>query len=391
MSTILTVIKKEIIDTLRDRRTLMSAIVLPTLLIPVLLYGFSKLSSTIIKKEKEKKLSIAILNQPSDFSTYIDTSKYKLVTDMDMEKGRDAILGDDLDAMISFDESHNQAVVDNKTAKVNFWYKSTNLAVKDRLTGIFDDYEEDLLDDRIKSLALSKAVLNPIELNRYDIAPKKEQIGKLAGGILPYFFIIFCFMGCMYPALDLITGEKERGTIETLLTVPASRFSILFGKVISIALVGIAASGLTILGLVVALKVIPDIPEDFMEAISNMVQVKYILMLFAMIIPLSLFFAGLISALAIRARSFKEAQSLVTPISFLAIMPAAIGMMPGIELNWTTASIPIMNIALATKEIVAGTIDMGHYALIVLSLIVLAIIAVVLSFRQFSKEGMVVN
>ena len=391
MNTILTVIKKEIIDTLRDRRTLISAIVLPTVLIPLILYGFTKLSQTIIKKEQEKKLTVAFLNPQDEFTARLDTAKYEVVGGMTMETGRDAILAEDLDVMIGFGDDYVQTVGGNGSALVNMWYKSTNLAVKNRIRGIFDDYEEEILDSRIVDLDISKATLDPIDLKTWDIAPKKEQIGKMAGGFLPYFFIIFCFMGCMYPGLDLITGEKERGTIETLLTVPSSRFKILFGKVITIALVGIAASGLTITGLIVALKLIPEIPDEFMEALENMVSFKSVMMLMAMIIPLSLFFAGMISALSIRAKSFKEAQSIVTPLSFLAIMPAAIGMMPGIELNWTTASIPIMNIALATKEIVAGTINMGHYALIVVSLIVLAILAVVFSFNQFSKEGMVVN
>ena len=110
-----------------------------------------------------------------------------------------------------------------------------------------------------------------------------------------------------------------------------------------------------------------------------------------MIVPLSFFFAGMISAMVVRAKSFKEAQSILTPISFVIIMPALIGVMPGIELTWATAAIPILNIALATKEIVAGTINMGHYFFVVASLVLLAIVAVWISYKQFSKEGMVLK
>lgn len=390
MNTILTVFKKELKDTLRDRRTLISAIVFPTVLIPLLLYGFTKISTMVMKKEEEKKLEIGLLNSPAEFLAEIDTSKILIVDGVTFESGRDGILGDSLDGMIRFLDGFNEKVNGNTTGKVHMWYKSTNITVKDRLSAILDSYEDKLLDQRIEQLELTKASIDPMFVNKYDIAPKKEQIGKLAGGILPYFFVIFCFMGCMYPGLDLITGEKERGTIETLLTVPASRFQILFGKVLCIAFVGMAASGLTILGLVVSLKLIPDIPQDILDTISNMVQIKYVLMLFAMIIPLSLFFAGVISAMVVKAKSFKEAQSIVTPVSMFIILPAMIGMMPGVELTWATAAIPIVNISLATKEIVAGTIHMGHYALIIFTLVVLAVIAVVVSYRQFSKEGMVI-
>ena len=391
MHTILTVIKKELIDTLRDRRTLISAIIMPALLLPFMLYGFTKLSERIMKKEEEKKLKVALLDAPTQFDLAFDTSRYEIITNITVEEGRDGILSDSLDAMVAFLDGYMDKVNNAGTGKVNMWYKSTNLSVKDRLSKIIDDYEQTLLDARIIDLSLTKDAINPLELYKYDIAPKKEQLGKLAGGFLPYLFIIFCFTGCMYPGLDLITGEKERGTIETLLTVPASRFKILLGKVITIAIVGLAAATMTILGLVAALKLMPDIPEDLLETISNIIQFKYVAMLLVMIIPLSFFFAGMISAMVVRAKSFKEAQSILTPISFVIIMPALIGVMPGIELTWATAAIPILNIALATKEIVAGTINMGHYIFVVASLVLLAIAAVWISYKQFSKEGMVLK
>jgi len=391
MHTILTVFKKELIDTLRDRRTLISAIIMPTILLPLMLYGFTKMSNSIMKKETEKKLKVAMLDAPQTFIEALDTARYEVISGMDIESGRDAILSDSIDAMVSFLDGYIKSINTGSTGKVNMWYKSTNLKVKDRLSTVIDDYEQNILDNRIADMDLTKDAINPIELYQYDIAPKKEQLGKLAGGILPYLFIIFCFTGCMYPGLDLITGEKERGTIETLLTVPASRFKILMGKVLTIAVVGLAAAVMTILGLVAALKLLPDIPADLLETISNIIQFKYVMMLFVMIIPLSFFFAGMISAMVVRAKSFKEAQSILTPISFVIIMPALIGMMPGIELTWTTAAIPILNIALATKEIVAGTINMGHYCFIVATLILLAIVAVFISYKQFSKEGMILK
>jgi sodium transport system permease protein len=213
----------------------------------------------------------------------------------------------------------------------------------------------------------------------------------MIGGLLPYIFIMFCFTGCMYPAIDLITGEKEKGTIETLLTVPASRFKILVGKMITISLVGLSAALMTILGMVVSLKFLPDIPQDFLNSISDMLSVKFIIMLFAMLLPLSIFFAGLLSAIVIRTKSFKEAQSLVTPMVIVVIIPAVIALMPGVELNWQTVWVPILNIALATKEIIAGTIVIEQYITIVLSLTVLALGAAYISFKQFSKEGMVLK
>ena len=391
MKTILTVFNKELIDILRDRRTLFTAIVMPALLIPVMMYGMTKLTKIIMEKEENKKLKLAVLGSPDDFLGRLDTAKIELVHGMTMETGREAILAEDLDAMIGFKDGFMEKQTELASSKVNLWYKSTNLMVKSRMTDIMDSYEADILAARIGQLNISEDAIDPIDLKHDDIAPKKEQMGKTVGGFLPYMFIIFCFTGCMYPALDLITGEKERGTIETLLTVPASRFNILMGKVMAISLVGMAAAIMGILGLVAAIKFLPDIPEDMLVVLGSMVSAKFIMMLLAMLVPLCIFFAGILSALVIKAKSFKEAQSIVSPFMFLVIVPAAMAMMPGIELDWKTALVPILNIALATKEIIAGTIQNGHYIAIVVSLIVLAIVSVIFSYSQFSKEGMVLK
>jgi len=389
MKTIITVFKKEVLDTLRDRRTLMSAIVMPALLMPFLLYGMTKITSFIMEKEENKKLKIGLLEAPTDFAGLLDTAKFEIINGVTLETGRDQILADSLDAMIGFASNYGDRINTMKSGKVNMWYKSTNIKVKSRLSDIIDDYESKILDNRITELNLTKGAIDPIDLIRYDIAPKNEQIGQTVGGFLPYIFIAFCFMGCMYPALDLITGEKERGTIETLLTVPASKFNILLGKVFTIALVGLSAALMTILGLAVAVKFLPDMPEDILEALGNIIGIKFVLMLFAMLIPLSIFFAGVISAMVVRAKSFKEAQSIVTPMSFLVIIPAVIALLPGIKLDWVTVFIPIANVALASKEIVAGTIQPIHYIITVATLIILALFSVGISYRQFSKEGMI--
>ena len=198
-------------------------------------------------------------------------------------------------------------------------------------------------------------------------------------------------MGCMYPAIELITGEKEKGTMETLLTVPASRFQMLIGKILAISIVGLSAALMTIIGMVVALKLLPDIPPAFLNILNDMVTPRFVIMLFAMLFPLSIFFAGFLSALVIRAKTFKEAQSLVTPMTFVIIIPALIATLPGVELGWQTSLIPVLNIALATKEIIAGTINMLQYAAVVISLVVLALLAAYVSYKQFSRETMILQ
>ena len=204
-------------------------------------------------------------------------------------------------------------------------------------------------------------------------------------------FIIFAFLGCLYPALDLITGEKEKGTIETLLTVPVSRLDILMGKMFSIAIVGLSATLLCIIGIFLSIEVIPDIPDDFLNTINDMLDFKFIIMLFIMIVPLCIFYSAILISLVIRAKTFKEAQSISTPISFLIMLPALLAAIPGIELDWQTVWYPIFNLALATKEIMAGTIVMSQYLCVVISLMAYAGIGVLISYKQFSNENVVLK
>ncbi len=391
MNTILTVYKKELKDTLRDKRTLITSIVIPAIIIPVLLFAVTKLTSSLMKKEADKKLKIVLIGNTEAFKKQLEDSTFTLLSNLSLEDGKAAIAKDSLDAIIEFTPTFTANVNDMKSGKMNIYYKSTNLMLASRISEKLEIIKAGILGERLKKLNIAPETLAPFDISKIDIATAKEQIGKMVGGFLPYIFIIFCFLGCMYPAIDLITGEKEKGTMETLLTSPASRFHILIGKILTIATIGLAAASMTIIGMVGGLKYMPNLPADFLTTINDMISMKFIIMLFAMLIPLSIFLAGMLSALVIKAKSFKEAQSILTPLNFIVIIPALLATIPGVVLNWQTAFVPILNIALATKEIIAGTINMAQYAVIVLSLIALAFVAAFLSYKQFSKESMVLK
>jgi sodium transport system permease protein len=391
MRTIITVLRKEIRDTLRDKRTLISAIVLPAVAIPLLLFAVIKLQSSMKEKESNRTLKIAMINAPDEMVALFTDPKIEVIKDVSLESAKDSIANEKYDAALEFTNDFSANVQGMGSGMVNLHFKSTNLMVHSRITGRLDEYEAGIKSARMKQLNISEETLDPVVVNVVDVASVQEQLGNIIGGIIPYLFIIFCFTGCMYPALDIITGEKEKGTIETLLTVPASRLKILIGKTLAIGTVGIFAALMTICGMFVSLKYMDEIPPELLSSIQELLSVKFIIMLFAMLIPLSIFFAGVLSAVAIRANSFKEAQSYVTPLMFVVVLPAMLSMIPGVELNWQTVFIPILNVSLATKEIIAGTIDYTQYFVIVLSLIVLALLAVFGSYKQFSKESMVLK
>ncbi|MBS1645619.1 MAG: ABC transporter permease [Bacteroidetes bacterium] len=386
MNLILTIIRKELLDSLRDRKTLMSAIVIPAIAMPLLMLGIIALQKGLNDKEKNKTLKVALVNAPADFKKIIADPKITLIQNAALTAAKDSVASESFDALLAFPAQSTATDTSGQVA-LDFYFKSTNVMVSDRMKEKISLYKEALLADRFQKLQLPKDLLQPVKVNNQDLASTKEQLGVYLGGFLPYFFLLFCFIGCMYPAIDLFTGEKERGTLETLLTVPASRLQILIGKMATIALVGVVAACMTLGGMFVAMRVSTEIPAEVLKTVSDLLSIKFVLMLFAMLFPLSIFFAGILSAITMRASTFKEAQSYVTPLTFVIIVPAMIALMPGIKLSWATTWIPILNISLATKEIVAGTIIPLQYVAIVLSLILFAFLALLISVRQFSKEG----
>jgi sodium transport system permease protein len=218
------------------------------------------------------------------------------------------------------------------------------------------------------------------------------MIGILAGGMLPYIFIAFGFLGCMYPAIDLFTGEKERGTIETLLTTPVPRWQLLFGKMGVVILSGLMASTFSLLGLFVSVEFLAkEQAPEIAAIVSEILSPSFIIMLYLLLFPLIVFFAGLMIPIAVRAKSFKEAQSIISPLNIVIILPAMVGFFPGVELNEVTALIPVVNIVLATKELIAGTLEWHLIVMAFGVMVALAVSAVFLSYKRFESETNVVG
>lgn len=389
MTEIWNIAKKEFKDTLRDKRTLLVMIVVPLLLFPVIFTIVSDIQRNSAEEAMRKEIRVGVLNnsQSDEMLSHLrDNHNMRVIPLGENAPYQQYIRSDSLDAILVFPGNFISKVDGMSTAQIQMYYQSTNEGVEERISVLVEKYSERVRNNRLAGLGISKEVIEPVQLEKVDIATLQEKIGKYAGGLIPYIFIIFCFIGAMYPAIDLFTGEKERGTIETILTTPVRRINILTGKMLVVVATGIISALLAIAGLFVGLNFAEALPAQIMEVVGDILQVKFIILLLTMLIPLTIFFAGILIPISIYAKSFKEAQSIITPINILVILPGIVGMMPGIELDIQTAFIPIINIALATKDIVAGTIDYGLLALVYASLILFAVLSVAFSVRYFGRE-----
>jgi sodium transport system permease protein len=392
MRRVITIMKKEFVDTIRDKRTLITMIVIPLALIPLLMTGAVKFMTRAQDKADAAISRLAIIggqHAPELVAALRGDSLVEL---------REDVRAADLDSLIRADSIHGGVVVppefsrrvaNDEQASVTVFFESSNQlgAARGRMEDAIESVSEDIVNGRIRRLDLDENLFEAIEIVASDVSSLQERFGKTAGGILPYMFVILCFTGAMYPGIDLSAGEKERGTLETILSSPASRLDIVLGKFVVVATVGFLSAILSMVGLYFGVRGMGELPPELMEVIMSILNTKVILMVASLLIPLAAFFSATILALAIYAKSFKEAQSILTPMSIVIIIPVMIGMLPGTELNMMTALVPVLNVSLATKEVIAGTIDPFLLTLCYVSLFALAAASIAFCVYWFNKES----
>jgi sodium transport system permease protein len=392
MKKIIIVFKKEIKDTLRDRRTIIFMVAIPLLVFPVLISIASGMIMSQAKKAQEKTLQIGLItnsNAPEFRQMLLERNDVSLREDLDEEQGIADVKQGTLDALIVFGKDFDKNVEAKSQGNVQLFMKVTEEGEieRERVLKLLGEFEDKLLAQRFRKMSLDESIIKTVNIDEQNLATVKERLAQAIGGFLPYLFIIFCFMGSMYPAIDLAAGEKERGTLETLLTSPVDRFQILMGKFGVVTLTGIFSALVSMLGLYIGIRRMTEIPPELLNTIMSILEVKSILILLSLLAPLSIFFAAILLSLSIYARSYKEAQSIISPLTFVVIIPAFIGLLPGLKLNMTTALIPILNVSLATKAIIAETITLPQLLTVYFSLIAVAVISIYFCSKIYGRES----
>jgi sodium transport system permease protein len=406
---ILTVYLKELKDSLRDRRTLISMIVVPTLIMPLIMFGVGTIMSKVMKQAKEEIPSVMILggeDSPEVVAAFKaeKTSKgeprFRIVPAGDYKQ---LISEKKLRAAVEIPAGFDAALKAGETKTVTIYHYEGEIRSgfgQSAVNDFFRTYREKTVEARLKDRGLPATLMTPFEVRRQNVAPPEKVGGNLFGGFIPYIIVILCFTGAMYPAMDLTAGEKERGTMETLLCSPVSRLNIVLGKFLMV----LTASVCTMLMLLVSMSVTamlggvlfsPDkmvVAQKSIEARSMMggmmptIDPLGIVGLFGMVAPVAVFFSALLLAVSLFAKSYKEAQSYVSPMIIVVIMPAVVGMLPGMELSAKTALVPILNLSLVSKEMLSGVWHWNYIALIFGSSCVYAAIALAFCVRMFNRE-----
>ena len=392
MSIIVSIFKKELIDVLRDRRTLMFMVVIPILITPLLIIGSIKFQEYQNKKSEEKILKIAYINESEDSLTkelLSDQKGVKIIEGVPIDSIESYIKSDSLQGGLYLGKGFLKKIKTNSSGDVKIYYKSSDLMSKSkkRMQAALDIYKEKIIAERLKQLNVDGQILEPINITNIDMATAKETLGKAIGGFIPYVLVMFIFLGAMYPAIDLGAGEKERGSLETLLSSPATKFEITMGKLLVVSLTGIVSGLVSVLGISSSLFFIDKIPVQIQETILELINPFMIFSIIILMIPIAIFFASMLLSISFYARSFKEAQSLMGPLNMVIIVPLFLSLGPGMEMDHATALMPLINVGLLTKEILAGSVELIYFIETLFSLLFCAAIGIWFSVFWFKKEN----
>ena len=401
-SNIVTIYLKELRDSLRDRRTVISMIVIPTLVMPLLVFGVGKIAMGVFAKAKTEVASIMVIGGADSPDAVAALSASKLLRIVPLaDDWKHQISEKQIRAVVEFPEGFDVGLSKGEAGPVVMYsYEGelkSRLAVSE-MEKFLEMLREKTVQQSLAERGLPATLIQPFTIRWENVAPPEKVGGNKLGGMVPYLIIILCFTGAMYPAMDLTAGEKERGTMETLLCSPVARVDIVFGKFMMVLTSSLAAMilALTSTGITLAVAVTvfggsssaaaaADAGQKAGNAIP-MIDPVGALGVLAMVLPVAVLFSAVLFTVALFAKSYKEAQSYIAPMMIVVIMPAIIGMLPGIELNAQLAMVPILNLSLVCKEMLSGVWHWNYIAIIFGSTCIYAGVALALAVRMFKRE-----
>jgi sodium transport system permease protein len=352
---VLLVLRKEVREALRDRRTLFVTLVLPVLLYPALMIGLG--AATM---RQQGKLQAAVQKYafegpvPAALREALKGAKGLEAADpADPEK---ALRAGEVHLVVKAAPDFPAALAAGGTARLELVHDSANepsAEARRKAMEVVTKYREEILSRRLEERGIPKTWIEPVEVapsSATDVASAVKRGAHVFGRILSMMLVIMVVTGAFTPAVDAVAGEKERGTMETLLVCPATRLEVVLGKFLSVLAVSVATAlgnlvsmGLTFGQFAASLGVRGQI--DFNIGIGTAA------IIFVVLLPMAALFAAMALALSTLARSTKEAQTYLTPLMLVALPLAMVSVIPNIELTYGLAAVPISGAVLLFRDL----------------------------------------
>lgn len=389
-----TLYKKEIMDVIRDKKTILTMVVLPVILYPVLFLVIMQVVTMINTAQQERTYYIAydkVADQERQaLNDWIAGEEDKLeyvIKEVESENPKKDLEEEIIDAFLTTSVTQSQIVYE-----VHYLSAVTNsVTVMDMLQEEIESYSKKIAETNIRKEGLDiEKVLYPVKVKNTDRSSNESSIGSILGSIIPFLLITSILMGSMYPAIDATAGEKERGTLETLLTLPIGNMELIMSKFFSVATVAVVSvfiNALSMGGIAAYLYATIHALSKGAGEFRLGSFVPAILISFICIIAFALFMSALVMCVCAFAKSFKEANNYITPLTLVVILTGYIGFVPNIELTAKTALIPVANICLLMKNLLVFKYDFTLIVMVLLSNIIYAFIAVWFLGKIYDSES----
>jgi sodium transport system permease protein len=416
------IFRREVRDQIRDHRTLFMIFVLPILLYPLLGYGSLKFTDALEQKPRLVVLVGAenlpkappLLNsertgfEPTLFDRPAEAERMVVRLESsggawsDPNRRQEAIHRGEASAAMVIPRDLVERLRRDARFDVSITFNSVDepsQITNYRLREVLDRWKNQIVDQRLRADGKPESYAEPIGLRPEDVATPSEVGSNVWSRIFPFLLVIMALTGAFYPAVDICAGEKERGTMETLLISPASRSEIVVGKFLTVmlasvltALLNLVSMGLTGLGLAMKLGGVVPSPARRAAGASAVTlsapSLQAAIWMLVLLIPLAAFFGAVCLALAAMARSMKEGQYYMTPLYLISMPLIFLSLAPEIELNLFYSIVPITGVALLLRALILGNYDVAfrYFLPVLLPMLVYAAVSLRWAIDQFQRE-----
>lgn len=318
-NSIFIIMKKELTRFFSDRRMALTTILLPGLMI-YLLYNFMGNALTNqFSVDDTFKASVSAVNLPASVEALVESSdiEIKKISDDEIDRSKQDIVDDKLNLLLVFPQDFDSSVSEYNPASgdpapnIEIYYNSTSTesdTAYNMFYALLDSYED--------------TMINKFDINntseKYDLAKEEDMTAMMFASMLPLLLLIFMFSGCIAVAPESIAGEKERGTIATLLITPAKRGDIAVGKILALSVIALLSGISSAAGTILSLPKLMGAASDEMDA--GVYKVNDYLMLGVVVLSTVLVLITLISIISAFAKTIKEAQTYVSPLMIVVML-----------------------------------------------------------------------
>ena len=412
------IFRREVRDQARDRRTLFMIFVLPILLYPILGIGVVQFSTAFEQKPRTVLVLGAenlpakppLLNakgdgfQPSLFDSPAEANRLKVGLEpfkgpwLDPSYRKRAVRDGVADAILPLPADLRERLATIESEQLPIHYDSTDERSQItylRLKEVLGRWKDDVVTGRREHDKLPPSYTDPFQIRAEDAATASEQGVNVWAKLFPFLLVMMSLTGAFYPAIDLCAGEKERGTMETLLISPASRAEIVLGKFFTVvlasmmsALLNIVSMGLTGVQLARQVGAMRSADPEHLSAALAPPSLAAALWMILLLIPLSVFFSAVCLSLAVLARSMKEGQYYMTPLYLVCLPLIFLTLAPGIELNLFYSLVPVTGVSLLLRALILGDYDVARrfFLPVLVPTVVYGAVALRWAIDQFQRE-----